>query len=214
MLDEIKNLDMNDLLPPPLNRIKPDTDDQIIFWGADTILWMISCQEKELAQCSAKITEEQAKKSASKSDRMPHKRALFAIKRLNEKKIKIESMIKILADLRERARNLEAGQLKPRLPICRSLDHFNPGEKVKIFSDEQKQWIDAEIDHRNDHNGSGSVVIGSESVVKRFPGIVKLSEFEFLKRNLDFARLWVGLILLFNKELDSESMFQAIREAK
>jgi len=209
---KIEGLHIQDLVPPVLSRINAaDTVDQLIFCGASTISWMIFNCKKELWQRKKKIKEEQARKDVlNKSKSESRKRANIAIRKLNDKKFKIELAIRALAELGKKARKLEIDGKKPRLSVCRDFNHFFSGEKIKLF--DGKCWVDVEISNGHEQEKMFAFVDigGLNYFPKNFPGIVKISEFEFLKNHSEFARLWVRLFLLFDKDADLNAIRRTI----
>lgn len=202
----MENENINDLLPPYSywSGFEINTEEKLIFLGSSTISWMISywmdkSKEYEIERDEARIRGKSFNKNAT--SRMLFKNAFMKF----SDRIKETARIKeTLESFKTKAELAEGKDKKPLLPICRPFDYFISGERINYFIG--GQWVEVEIYNGHEKEEMYAfVIVGSTPIPKRHPKIVKLSEFEFLKKHLDFAQLWVKIVLLFNEETNPET---------
>lgn len=220
MEDKTVKFEISDLLPPFWSFLKIDTEDRIVFLGANTIFQLINFRLEEIKKFNRNITDERARQKLFKPKGAKYKRAQNAIKKLSEKKACAMREIEYLKIVREKAGRLEGSDRKPCLALARPMDHFVIGEKIMLYIN--GQWIITEVlEGREPENYYPFVAIGFNRLSTkvedriypvRHPGIVKIDEFEYLKRYPVFAVLWAKVIILFEKTVNPDDMAEAIKK--
>ena len=219
MQDKTIRIEISEIVPPFWDLLEINTEDRIIFLGADTISGLINFRLEEIKKCNRIIAEERTRQKLSKSGRMLYNSAQRTISKLSGRKSRDTLEIVYLTTLIGKAERLEGGDRKPCLPLTRSFDHFVVGEKTRYYTG--NRWIFAEIlEGRKDDDLYPFVSVGlngfspngKETVCPiRHPGILKIREFAYLKNHPDFAAIWVKIIKLFSKEMDPDNMARSIR---